>query len=76
MQEEIRIRGNKSHSQKALYLCWNRVCPREQGDIGGLRVLGSTESKSRFQFSKQLCRWLMDVLAVLPGQWWSARTKG
>lgn len=61
MQEEIKIRGNKSHFQKNLYLCWIRECLTEQGDIGGLRKLGRIESKLRFQFCKQLCTWLIGV---------------
>lgn len=59
MQEEIKIRGNKSHFQRNLYLCWNRGRLMEQGDTGGLRKLGRTESKLRFQFCKQLRSWLI-----------------
>lgn len=61
MQEEIKIRGNKSHFQKNLYLCWNKECLTEQGGIGGRGKLRRIKIKLRFQFCKQLCMWLIDV---------------
>lgn len=38
----------------------------KQGNIGGLRELGSTKSKFRFPFCKQLSTWLIDVRAGCP----------
>lgn len=61
MQEEIKIRRNKSYFQKNLYLCWNRECLMEQGDTGSPGELGRIKSKLRFRFCKQLCTWLIGV---------------